>query len=804
MAAAERDDGSFRFPADGTVVLRFDNSYSRFRSKTVVLAASVKEAGESGGVDDLLDGDGDSVQVDTPFGVGELLRVVESSADGEGADVYVVQLSSGVAYLHPSRVHMRPRAQGELDKANLAAMRGLDLFLQNRFVEAEEFFGKGRNRLPVFALGHATMAFMKAAMTWSKTDIAEAIRRLKHAQTLCATFMPTTSTWRSIGQFVGVADQAPMTAEELEGTLLYAEATLILAVQHLMEESVAGFVRCGLAVREGLKLYETCDRAMNRTVSSIKGGDFPVTEDFALGTLPGTTAAGAAGAAGGAGGAGGPTAAASDTGGATTSEGIPVSAHAVGGVQFGMGTFNVVISVLPPLVLRIVSALGFPCDREQGLSQLRACMLGGGLRAPLAAVTFMVQHVIMPSFFSSRTEYHLAQAEPVMRGILARYPDAAELLWLNGRLLRMKCDLHGAIGEFQRCVDAQDEWIQMKHLGQYELGWCYYFLGQYPSCIPVFAELEENNEWSKAFYCYMVAVAHLEQGDLVKAKEKMKQVTGHMSKIKLGGKTISVEHFVYRRAKEFNSASADGQPTALAIPAIEIVYLFNGFKQMPPDVLSARLVAIDAALRSLAAEGHAGGPEAGLLAGTPVTAAAGAGGKQPKKSKAKKKKKTKSTSKGKEGSAGGAGSGVASPADVVVSGVSVASSAELLDAVGARDDPDYDAAAVCALCRGTALAALGHVDEAMVCYQWIQDHQSEIKRDNYTIPFSAYEMGVLAGEDGKPHFKRASDYSKDFNFKLRLALRVHLALDDMRRRFGVDTADVEGGGDADDATDATA
>jgi hypothetical protein len=47
-------------------------------------------------------------------------------------------------------------------------------------MQAEEHFFKERNRLPLFALGYAMMAFMRAMMTFGRVEIQEAEMRLKH------------------------------------------------------------------------------------------------------------------------------------------------------------------------------------------------------------------------------------------------------------------------------------------------------------------------------------------------------------------------------------------------------------------------------------------------------------------------------------------------------------------------------------------------------------------------------------------------------------------------------------------------
>lgn len=51
---------------------------------------------------------------------------------------------------------------------------------------------------------------------------------------------------------------------------------------------------------------------------------------------------------------------------------------------------------------------------------------------------------------------------------------------------------------------------------------------------------------------------------------------------------------------------------------------------------------------------------------------------------------------------------------------------------------------------------------------------------SFVVPFARYELGV-ATKDARM-LNRARDYKNDFNFKIRLHARVHLALDDLARR----------------------
>ena len=54
--------------------------------------------------------------------------------------------------------------------------------------------------------------------------------------------------------------------------------------------------------------------------------------------------------------------------------------HVRSGLCFGIGTFTVVASMLPPIVLKVLSFAGFPSNRAAGMECLRQGVRGGGLR----------------------------------------------------------------------------------------------------------------------------------------------------------------------------------------------------------------------------------------------------------------------------------------------------------------------------------------------------------------------------------------------------------------------------------------
>lgn len=147
-------------------------------------------------------------------------------------------------------------------------------------------------------------------------------------------------------------------------------------------------------------------------------------------------------------------------------------------------------------------------------------------------------------------------------------------------------------------------------------------------------------------------------------------------------------------------------------------------------------------------------------------------------------------------------------------------------------------AAIAALVRGSLCSRVGRIDEAAACFRWVvETGPALLKRDLHVYAYAAYELGVLYADAVKAMQRRAAgvpppatshsgadilsaalfrgmspkdaaaaakrymaagrDVKDDFNWKLRLHMRVHLSADDLRASSGKkSTRRVLGGGAA--------
>lgn len=117
----------------------------------------------------------------------------------------------------------------------------------------------------------------------------------------------------------------------------------------------------------------------------------------------------------------------------------------------------------------------------------------------------------------------------------------------------------------------------------------------------MFRSLREKTNWSKSFYCYLEAVCYLGVNDTEKASELFKLAPSLIKK-KFGTRALPVEIFIKARAPYYlGQLSQPCTQLVRVLPISEVIYFFNGFHSMVPDLLSVhveKLVAADSQAQS--------------------------------------------------------------------------------------------------------------------------------------------------------------------------------------------------------------
>eukprot|EP00002_Diphylleia_rotans_P019256 TRINITY_DN3727_c0_g1_i1.p1 TRINITY_DN3727_c0_g1~~TRINITY_DN3727_c0_g1_i1.p1 ORF type:complete len:607 (+),score=155.24 TRINITY_DN3727_c0_g1_i1:48-1868(+) len=417
-------------------------------------------------------------------------------------------------------------------------MKGIHLFLSNRFHEAQSVFAIYAKCDPLHSLCYGSMSFLKALMTFAEQDFEEAAEQLQYTQELATSLLEKPSMLTSIGRFFGAVSKPKATPSYLDNTLVLAESYLLRSMLLLFQESIISYVKAGLGLRRGWNNYEECFR----TISEVEKD-----KSFAL------------------------------------------SPDTWSGIQFGFGNFNMVISMLPAKILRIVSALGYPGDRVVGLSELNKALSNNGARSPLAGLSLLFYHIIYPSFFCPpNVDFHITEAERILKQELSKYPTSAVHIMAEGRLARLKKDIDGSIVSFEKAIKIQDQFKQLQHVCFYDVGWSHIFNLEWGKAKVYFQSLLAESEWSKAFYSYMVALCLLDEGQTERADYLLSTIPSLVNRT-YGGRTITVEQFVLKKVQLYTQ---NGR-CDLFLPQLEISYLWNGYSQMQPEKIKQTLVVID-------------------------------------------------------------------------------------------------------------------------------------------------------------------------------------------------------------------
>lgn len=243
-----------------------------------------------------------------------------------------------------------------------------------------------------------------------------------------------------------------------------------------------------------------------------------------------------------------------------------VDAHFASGVVFGMGCFNLALSMLPNLVLKLAEFVGFQGDRGLGMWYLRSAggwrpsqapsnsaVLQGpheGLRRQFCDMMLLLYNIVLAKL-TPVSHVDAALSDEILAYNLKVYPQGMVFLTLNGRRLATQRRLAEAKVDYQRAIDAQDYMQQLHHISYWELGFIAVLEQDWKRAHQLFQKLNKESNWSKAVYTYLqgmslylYATYDMAPGEkrsvlIKKAGELMALVT--KAKQKIAGKSIFIE-----------------------------------------------------------------------------------------------------------------------------------------------------------------------------------------------------------------------------------------------------------------------
>ncbi|KAG8014723.1 Tetratricopeptide repeat protein 39B [Nibea albiflora] len=545
----------------------------------------------------------------------------------------------------------------DLETALKECSTALDLFLNNRFSDALSLLKPWKDESMYHAMGYSSILVMQAGMTFEPKDMDAAMNSLRESLQTCQRFRKKTGIMETLTNLWSRQPVENLTeAEEMHAELCYAEVLLQKAALTFLDESIIGFIKGGMKIRNSYQIFKDCQALAN------------VTKDM------------------------------------EKQKGTHI--HFRGGVNMGIGSFNLMLSLLPSRVLRLMEFLGFSGDREIGLSELREGAASNSLRSILSTLTLLMFHLYITVILGTG-EGNLTEAEALLEPYIDKFPNGALILFYTARIALLKGNFTFAQEKFLACIAAQEEWRQIHHLCSWELMWAYSFELNWREAYRYADLLCKESKWSQAVYVFQKAaiLSMLPEEEVSKLGENVvelfRQVDG--LRLRIAGKSIPTEKFAAKKAERYLSSD----PVKLVVPALEMMYVWNGFTVVGkrPELTESILATLEKAEDELRED--------------------------------------------------------TSPS------------------VYHQDDQ-----CVVQLLKGLCLRQLGRLVQAEICFNHVISSENNIKHDNYLVPFTMYELGLLHKQKGDTStaitlIEKAKMNYKDYNMESRLHFRIHAALETM-------------------------
>ncbi|XP_032826478.1 tetratricopeptide repeat protein 39B-like isoform X1 [Petromyzon marinus] len=426
----------------------------------------------------------------------------------------------------------------------------LNLFLNNKFSEALEKLQPWSQDSIYHALGYCTILGLQANMTFDPQDIANAIGSTKASLDACHKFRRKVSIAESLSSFLNRPTADRCTEEEMHAELCYAECLLQrAALTFIQDENLISFIRGGMKIRNSYQIYRACQQILDQNNRAHHSVNFP---------------------------------------------------HFQGGVKLGIGAFNLMLSMLPSRVLRLLEFIGFSANKEFGLTQLREGAALPGIRAVLCVFVLLFYQTFI-CIILGNGDCNLEEAESLLQPYLKKYPNGALFLMYAGRIEEVKGNVEEAISVFETCIGCQQELKQLHHICFWEMMWCHAFQQNWLAASALANKLSQESRWSKAIYIYQKAafLSMLGDEELRATGEDPQLLFQQVPKLmqKIAGKSIAIEKFAVRKSRRYLSS----KPIKLILPAFEMMYVWNGFSIVGKrkDLTDKILVTIEAAEAAL-------------------------------------------------------------------------------------------------------------------------------------------------------------------------------------------------------------
>ncbi|ELK36096.1 PREDICTED: tetratricopeptide repeat protein 39B [Myotis davidii] len=404
---------------------------------------------------------------------------------------------------------------------------GLYLFLNNRFSDAINLIYPWSKNSIYHALVNGILMVVKAILTFDPQDIDIGMTAAKEALKTCNSFRRK-GRMTSFSRLVSKQGIKAIKEEELHAEVCYAECLILKsAVTFIQDDSMFGFLKSGINVGLSYQIYKDCQQILTQ---------IPTNQS-------------------------------------------KTSRHLIGGVKFGLGAFNLILSLMPPKTLKVLNVVGYHGDKQVGLTLLHESASESHINNVLSILTLLFYYSYVCVAFGIETS-HSSPIDHLFLIYLQKFPKCVILKFFYARFSMLKGKFEHAQLTLQECIFLQNEWKQLDHICYWELMWCHVFVQDWKEAYRYADLLLRDSKWSKAMYSYSKAMllALLPSEFATSVSEDMNSLFLSVDslRIRLLGASVPVEKFVAEKGQRYGTTKG----WFIAQPILEFTYAWSGFQVM--------------------------------------------------------------------------------------------------------------------------------------------------------------------------------------------------------------------------------
>uniref|UniRef100_A0A0N5C3S2 TPR_REGION domain-containing protein n=1 Tax=Strongyloides papillosus TaxID=174720 RepID=A0A0N5C3S2_STREA len=395
-------------------------------------------------------------------------------------------------------------------------------FMNNKFELAEMKLVKFSDKTIYHSMGLSSILFIKAMMTCTRKDLEVALESCKKTLLVIEKFRPSNGSFNLLSWVSN--KQRSLSDEEIHAELCYAEILMLKGIlTFFVDESLTSFIKGALKINSCHTIFRNCYKIIN--TEGWKDRDQMIREQFEA------------------------------------------------GARAGIGMFNLIISIMPPKICKLLEFCGFYGNKAFGMGELlKASEMTKTLRQPLVCL-YLLSWNLIGTFVLENGNTDIDLCEKLLSPLIQDYPDGAIVLFLKGRYYLIRGDIDNAIHFYNRSIKVQNNFKQFHHICYWELLFAFAYLRQWSRAAHNTKILMDESKWSKCVYTYLMAILINAEKSVTKKDDTVNILLKKVPKLRLriAGKSIPVEKFCEKKAIRYLRTGS------LLLAHYEFLYFWHAF-----------------------------------------------------------------------------------------------------------------------------------------------------------------------------------------------------------------------------------